>query len=83
MVATWQEISNWFDEGAKEGFTHMMVVCDRFDYEDYPQYLNGTPEFAQRKVVEINRKPMTMVMEVYNLKRDKAFQLSLPHAFNF
>lgn len=33
MGTTQQEISEWFDRGVKEGATHMIVVCDTFDYE--------------------------------------------------
>ena len=39
MGTTAEDIGRWFDEGVEEGATHMIVVCDTYDYEDYPVFV--------------------------------------------
>ena len=40
MAATYEEIKGWLDEGRKrKDITHMIVVCDTWDHEDYPVYV--------------------------------------------
>jgi len=78
-----KQIENWFDRGVKDGATHMIVMCDTFDYEDYPVYLKEeNSDSAQAKVNE-HVKNMQTVMEVYNLKMDKLSQLNQPRVFNY
>jgi hypothetical protein len=36
MAATQEDIRRWLKEAKKEGATHVIVVCDSFDHEDYP-----------------------------------------------
>jgi len=82
MATTKEDISGWFDRGVEKGATHMLVVCDTFDWDDYPVYV--TPEQdVQKSYDAYNGKNMQKVMEVYNLKTDKQKQLSQHRAFNF
>lgn len=39
MAATKEFIRNWLQRATKED-SHMLVVCDTFDYEDYPVFVN-------------------------------------------
>ncbi len=39
MTISRADIKRWFRNGKKNGATHMIVVCDTFDYEDYPVYV--------------------------------------------
>lgn len=80
MTATYEDISGWFDRGVKQGATHMLVVCDTFDYDDYPVFAYNEAEARQHA-----RCPgeMQRVMEVYNLKLDKQTQLDSPRTQNF
>ena len=75
MATTREEIANWFDRGKAEGQTHMIVVCDTFDHEDYPVYA-GSDKEALQQYAEHNGKNMQRVMEVYDLRLDKAMQLA-------
>lgn len=50
-------------EGIK---THLVVVCDSFDYEDYPVYVDAT-EDVHAVVAKYNGPNMQRVMEVYDL----------------
>ena len=82
MAATREDIERWFSEGVKQGATHMIVVCDTFDYEDYPVYVY--PEDSVREVYDgLDGKNMQQVMEVYSLKKDKNSQLNEHRAFHF
>lgn len=82
MAATRADISKWFDEGVADGATHMIVVCDDFDYEDYPVYVPADVDV--RKVHDkydgIN---MQRVMEVYNLSMNRELQLNESRARHF
>lgn len=79
-MTTRSEISEWFDEGLKKGATHMIVVCDTFDYDDYPKYV--MPDEHVREMAA-NLGEMQKLMEVYNLELNKREQLDQPRAFNY
>lgn len=79
MATTKKEISSWFDDGIKKGATHLIVFCDTFDYEDYPVFVMPS-ENVRAKATGGN---MQTVMEVYNLKMDKALQLKQDRSFNY
>lgn len=89
MAATRQDISEWFDRGLAGGWglnensvTHMIVMVDDFDYEDYPVYVHAD-EDVREVMAEKDASPMQRVMEVYNLSMDKDQQLNEERAFNF
>jgi hypothetical protein len=80
-MATYVEIKAWFHEGAqKTENTHMIIVCDTFDYEDYPVYITETKDIHEQEAVW-NAKSMQRVIEVYNLKKDMDEQLSRGRCF--
>jgi hypothetical protein len=81
MAASKTDISEWFDRGLAQGATHMIIVCDTYDYEDYPKYVLPGQDV---RVVEKNcNGNMQKVMEVYNLQMDKATQMNERRAFNY
>ena len=74
MATTREDISRWLQEGKERGATHMIVVCDTFDWEDYPVYvLPG--ENVREKAAEYDGKEMQKIMEVYSLSQDLEAQL--------
>lgn len=75
------DISAWFDEGVASGATHLIVVCDTFDWEDYPVYVKKGEHV--REVEARYRGNMQQVMEVYNLKLDKKMQLAEFRSFHY
>lgn len=75
MATTKKEINDWFDAGKEEGFTHMLIVCDTYDHEDYPVFVNKG-EDATVRARDYNNKDMQRVMECYNLTLDKETQLN-------
>lgn len=81
MATTREEIRQWFLEGQRGGKTHMVVVCDTFDHEDYPVYVY--PNGNVHEVVEAyDGKNMQRVMEVYALFLDMEGQLAERRAFH-
>lgn len=81
MAATKSEIGSWFEAGKRENATHMIVVCDTFDHEDYPVYAHSD-KHATELHEEYRKKRMQRVMEVYDLRRDKAEQLDEARTWN-
>ncbi len=83
-TATKKDLARWFDEGVKKHATHMIVVCDTFDYNDYPVYVwAGQDAREVASEYQWNDRKMTRVMEVYDLRRDRDEQLAEERVFNY
>lgn len=98
-MTTRNQISTWFDIGLDLGATHMAVVVDTFDYEDYPVYMKLDPTAKVGTVREgrvlvtadirsliaerFDNINMQRLMECYNLDMDKEAQLSEQRAFHY
>lgn len=81
MAATHKDISTWI-ERATDQHSHVIIVCDTFEHEDYPVFVKKSEDV--RKVYEHYRTAeMSRVMEVYNLALPLNDQLAEPRAFNF
>lgn len=81
MATETSDIRGWLERGKEEGATHLIVVCDTWDYEDYPVFVS--PKESVRKVEAEHSKDMQKVMEVYNLSMDWDKQLSEHRSFNY
>jgi hypothetical protein len=78
---THEEIRDWLQRGKEQGATHMLVVCDTYDREDYPVYvLRG--QVAKQVYDEYNGPNMQRVMEVYSYGRDLSEQLAEGRCFH-
>lgn len=82
MTTTKQELSEWFDAGVAQNATHMIVVCDTFEWDDYPVYVMPG-EDVHAKVEHYDEQSMQEVMEVYSLRLPKEAQLNEHRAFHF
>lgn len=81
-MTTQAEIRSWLLDAKKEGATHMLVVCDTYDHEDYP--VSVKPGQNVREVYnKYANESMQRVMEVYNLSLDIEAQLNEHRARNF
>lgn len=74
-MTTATEIATWFDGGVRRGATHMLVVCDTFDHDDYPVYCLDDAD-AIKQHAHYTTASMQRVMEVYDLRMDRATQLA-------
>lgn len=71
-MTTRDEISAWFDRGISQGSKYMLVICDTFDWDDYPSF--HTDEQSARSVMS-SPGSMQKFMEAYDLTGDKEAQL--------
>ena len=82
MATTQDDIRRWLARGEEQDATHLIVVVDGFDHEDYPVYVH-----ANEKVREIydqyNGKDMQRVMEVYSYALDLESQIAEHRSFHF
>lgn len=74
MGTTKEDLSEWFTRGVESGATHMIVVCDTFDWEDYPVYATGDANCLKEYHAH-NGPNMQKVMEVYDLRKSKTSQM--------
>ena len=83
MGTTIKDLEKWLERGKKEkDITHMIVVCDTFDYEDYPVYV-GKKEDVQKVFHKYHGENMQTVMEVYSYKLSLKDQLRERRSFHF
>lgn len=75
MGTTVQMLREWFDEGVEEKATHMIIVCDTFDYEDYPVFVKQS-ENVRTVAAGYNGQTMQRIMEVYDLRMNKESQFA-------
>jgi len=66
MATTKEEIKAWLENAKDKGATHMLVVCDTFDYDDYQVHVMPG-ESVKEAIEKYNRMDMSKVMEVYSL----------------
>lgn len=67
-ATTYEQLHEWFNEGKKAKATHMIIVCDTFEWDDYPVYVTKH-ENVHKKEDEYRAKSMTQIMEVYCLTK--------------
>lgn len=80
MAASRKDISWWFDQGLKHKDDFLMVVCDTYDWEDYPVY--AKKDKIHEEYARYNGHNMQRVMEVYDLHMDKELQMNEKRAFH-
>lgn len=94
-VATSEEIKEWLINKEFPGVTHMLVVSDTFNYEDYhvfavhnvsvnpPQEYKGIYIGDIKKIITFfNSENMQRVMEVYSYSRNLEKQLQERRAWH-
>lgn len=74
MIRTWLK-----REKAAES-DYMLVVCDTFDYEDYPVYVSK--EEFKENYERYNNRDMQKIMEIYDLHKDIDEQLNSDRIWN-
>lgn len=79
MVATKNFIKNWLERATEED-SHMLVICDTFDYCNYPVFVKKN-EDVNNKIKHYSEN-MQRVVEVYNLSMDLNSQLEVYRVWN-
>ena len=80
MATSKQQIGDWFENGLTNKQDFMIVVCDTYDWTDYPSYCKKD-EF-DLKYKQYSDQNMQQVMEVYDLSLDKDSQLNQHRCMN-
>ena len=78
-----EQIESWLEKGKDDNNSHMLVVCDTFDWSDYPVYVKKT-EDIQEEIRKHNGSTnnMQQIMEIYNYSIDLEAQLKQGRAHN-
>lgn len=82
MSTTVDDIRTWLVEAKRQKATHMIVVCDTFDFTDFPVYVM-LGEDVRKIAAEHRDGDMKKLMEVYSLSKDIETQLAETRAFNY
>lgn len=83
MAASAQDIRVWFGQGVAQGSKRMIVWCDTFDYDDYPEFTDLTGEELRAFTRANDGKSMKSLMEVYDLTMDLEVQMAERRAFHY
>ena len=82
MAANLEDIKGWISRGKAEHQDFLIVMCDTYDYDDYPVFVKGSQEECQKEYNALSRGGnMQTVMEVYDIGADIAPQLTKKRAF--
>ena len=66
MAASKADVDGWIKEAKKLGATHIISVCDTFDYSDYPSYVMPG-ESLEERVAGYRNAPMQRINEVIDI----------------
>lgn len=82
MGTSRQDIQNWLEDGKDQGATHMIVVCDTYDFEDYPVYVMPDEDVKKKAARYNDTEHMKKVMEVYDISKEWDNQLNKQRCFD-
>jgi len=77
-----EDLIKWFQKGVRNNQSHMIVVCDTYDYDDYPVYINSLEEFEEEYKRVFSHSSKT-IMEIYDLKIDINLQMNEARSFHY
>lgn len=82
MVTSRENISKWFDIALQKGATHLLIVRDTFNDDEFPEYI--MPNQDVHACYRFHNGPnMEKVLEVYKMSLPKEDQLNEDRAFHF
>lgn len=79
MSTTRATIRSWAEEGVNRGASHMIVMTDTYDWEDYPVFVSD-PVHAWSEINDPGN--MQKVQEVYDLNDNLDGQIRRGRAYN-
>ena len=71
-----ENISAWFDRGVKDKALFMIILCDGYDFKDFPKYVFSNQTCRQVFEDAHFLGDTFRVMEIYNLRMDKVIQMN-------
>ena len=79
---TKKEIREIVMDGNTGKYSHVIIVCDTFDYEDYPVYVENGEDINQLVEKYNDYNKMSKIMEIYNYNLDLENQLNEDRAYH-
>ncbi len=67
MTASIQDVLGWIEEAREKGATHIISVCDTFDWDDYPVYIMPGDDL-DKKVKHYREASMQQVNEIIEIE---------------
>lgn len=82
MAASKDDLIFWFKKGVSQGATHMIVVCDTFDWAHFPVYVSPGEDVreVEKKYAESSGHK---IMEVYKMAMGMSAQMNEHRAFHY
>lgn len=81
-MTTKNELKEWFETiGSPQQHSHMIVVTDTYDYEDYPVYVKLS-ENVHDVLAKIGNQSMSKITEIYSYSQSILPQLEEHRAWN-
>lgn len=68
MTASLQDIEGWYEEAKRRGAAYLIIVCDTFDYDNYPVYVQKVEDFQAAFNQYQKPQNMSSIDEVYDMK---------------
>ncbi|KKM82799.1 hypothetical protein LCGC14_1315970 [marine sediment metagenome] len=81
MSASEKEIKGWIEEAQRQKSSHLLIITDTFDYDNYPVFAHGKKD-CMKKIEEYNDINMQKVEEVYNMRRSIKKQFKENRSWN-
>lgn len=81
MATTKDDIRGWIERGKEQGASHVIVMCDTWDYTDYPAF--AMPGDDPRDVAKKAGGELARPLECYDLSMDIEAQLDARRAQNW
>lgn len=72
---TKQMIKNMLDSGIEKGYSHLLIICDKWDYEYYPKYVLEKDDIND-VIKRYGGDNLEVIMEIYNYGLDLESQLN-------
>lgn len=66
MAASREEVDRWINDAKTMGATHIISVCDTFDWDDYPVYVMPDEDLEEKKK-QYNGVNMQKINEVITM----------------
>ena len=81
MSATLNDIKGWLRAGVSQNDTHVIVVHDTYDHENYPVYVSEHEDVFEKASKYLGHNMQT-IDEVYDLSMDIDAQLTEARAWH-
>lgn len=66
MATSYSDVQEWVKRGKERGATHVISVCDTFDWDDYPVFVMPEDDLLTKKA-EYDGVNMQKINEVIDL----------------